>query len=92
MKAIQLIIAAVMPFSGWAVLAADHPNIVVIFTDDWGHADLGVHQQLADVKTPHLDALSSQGVLFTDAYITAPQCSPSRAGLDDGTISAAIRI
>ena len=62
----------------------DRPNIIMVFTDDWGYGDLGVFKKLKDVKTPHLDNLSQQGVLFTDAYITAPQCSPSRAGLLTG--------
>lgn len=57
------------------------PNIIMVFTDDWGYGDLGVLQNLTDVKTPNLDRLADLGVLFTDAYITAPQCSPSRAGL-----------
>jgi len=60
------------------------PNIIFIFADDWGYGDLGAHGHLTDVQTPHLDALSGKGVLFTDAYITAPQCSPSRAGLITG--------
>ena len=60
------------------------PNIIMVFTDDWGYGDLGVFNNLSDVKTPYLDKLSEQGVLFTDAYITAPQCSPSRAGLLTG--------
>ncbi|TWU59246.1 Arylsulfatase precursor [Rubripirellula tenax] len=69
-----------------AVQAEDpaKPNIIFIFADDWGYGDLGAHGHLTDVKTPHLDAMSEQGVLFTDAYITAPQCSPSRAGLVTG--------
>jgi len=62
----------------------DRPNIIMLFADDWGYGDLGVFKNLSDVKTPHLDKLSEQGVLFTDAYITAPQCSPSRAGLLTG--------
>ena len=62
----------------------DRPNIVMLFTDDWGYGDLGVFGNLSDVKTPHFDKLSRQGVLFKDAYITAPQCSPSRAGLLTG--------
>ena len=45
---------------------------------------MGGFKNLSDVKTPHLDELSDQGVFFTDAYITAPQCSPSRAGLLTG--------
>lgn len=70
--------------NGTVQAADDRPNIIILFTDDWGYGDLGVFQNRSDVKTPHLDKLSAQGVLFTDAYITAPQCSPSRAGLLTG--------
>ena len=67
------------------IAAADErPNIIIVFADDWGYGDLGALKNLGDVQTPHLDKLSKQGVLFTDAYITAPQCSPSRAGLLTG--------
>jgi len=64
--------------------AAKKPNIIVIFTDDQGYADIGVHGQVADIKTPNLDALAKDGVTCTSGYITAPQCSPSRAGLITG--------
>ncbi len=60
------------------------PNIVVIVSDDHGYADfgrLGVHEGL---RTPHLDRLAAQSVACTDAYVTAPICSPSRAGLISG--------
>lgn len=60
------------------------PNIVVIFTDDHGYADLGCQQVLSDVKTPHIDALAAGGVRMTDGYVTAPQCVPSRGGLISG--------
>lgn len=60
------------------------PNVIVILTDDWGYGDLGVFGNLADVKTPNLDRLAKDGVLFTDGYVTAPQCAPSRAGLMTG--------
>jgi len=60
------------------------PNIIILFTDDWGYADLGAYGNIDDIKTPNLDALTKQGILFTDAYITAPQCAPSRAGLLTG--------
>lgn len=60
------------------------PNIIVVFTDDLGYADLGAQGQAGDVRTPHLDQLAAEGVRFTAAYVTAPQCSPSRVGLLTG--------
>ena len=60
------------------------PNIIVILTDDQGYADLGVQGQVKDIRTPNLDALAAGGVRCTAGYITAPQCSPSRAGLLTG--------
>lgn len=67
-------------------IAADtrHPNIIVILTDDQGFADLGCQGVVKDVLTPNLDRLANEGVRCTDGYITAPQCSPSRAGLMTG--------
>jgi len=67
-----------------AAHADDRPNFIVIITDDQGYADLGVHGIRDDVKTPNLDRLAREGAVFTDGYITAPQCSPSRAGLLTG--------
>jgi arylsulfatase A-like enzyme len=67
------------------VAQAKQPNIIVVFTDDHGWADLGVHGVLEDVKTPHLDAMAASGVRFNSGYITAPQCIPSRAGIITGS-------
>lgn len=63
---------------------AQRPNIIVIFTDDMGYADLSIHGQEADVRTPNIDRLAESGALCTAGYITAPQCIPSRAGLLSG--------
>lgn len=63
---------------------APRPNIIWVFTDDQGWADLGAQGVADDVKTPHLDALAARGVRFTQGTVTAPQCSPSRAGLLTG--------
>ncbi|WP_020571546.1 sulfatase family protein [Neolewinella persica] len=60
------------------------PNIIVIFTDDMGYADLSVHGQEPDIRTPNIDQLARSGALCTAGYITAPQCIPSRAGLLTG--------
>lgn len=59
------------------------PNILVIVADDLGYADLGVHGG-REVPTPHLDALARAGTRFTSGYVSAPYCSPSRAGFLTG--------
>ena len=68
-----------------SLCAADtKPNIIVIYTDDHGFADLGCKGIMADVKTPNIDALANGGVPMKAGYVTAPQCSPSRCGLITG--------
>jgi uncharacterized sulfatase len=64
--------------------APERPNLIVVLTDDQGYADLGAQGVVSDVKTPNLDELAAEGVRFTLAYVTAPQCVPSRAGLLTG--------
>ncbi|WP_168433465.1 sulfatase family protein [Pontiella sulfatireligans] len=59
------------------------PNVIVILADDLGYADLGC-LGATDMITPHIDSLADNGVHFTDGYVTAPQCGPSRAGLLTG--------
>src|SRR6187401_2895681 len=59
------------------------PNIVVIVSDDMGYADIGVHGS-RDIPTPNIDALALSGTRFTDAYVSGPYCSPTRAGLMTG--------
>ncbi len=59
------------------------PNVVVILADDLGYGDLGA-QGNTSVPTPRIDSIATAGVRFTDGYVTAPVCSPSRAGLLSG--------
>ncbi|MBT0587843.1 sulfatase-like hydrolase/transferase [Alteromonas oceanisediminis] len=59
-------------------------NVIVFFTDDQGYADIGIHNQRNDIRTPNIDSLANDGVLFTNGYVTSPQCSPSRAALITG--------
>ena len=59
------------------------PNILLIVTDDMGYADIGLHGS-RDIPTPNIDALMKAGTRFTDAYVTGPYCSPTRAGLLTG--------
>jgi arylsulfatase A-like enzyme len=64
--------------------AAPKPNVILIYSDDHGWADLGAQGVDSDIRTPHLDALARDGVRFTRGYVTAPQCVPSRAGAITG--------
>ena len=59
------------------------PNILVIVTDDMGYGDIGIHGS-KDIPTPNIDALAKVGIRFTDAYVSGPYCSPTRAGLLTG--------
>jgi N-acetylgalactosamine-6-sulfatase len=58
---------------------SEMPNIVFIFADDLGYADLGCYGH-PYAKTPALDSLAAEGVLFTQAYVTGITCNPSRTG------------
>lgn len=60
------------------------PNIIIIFTDDMGYADVGCNGILNDNQTPNVDALAKSGIRMTAGYASAPQCTPSRAGLITG--------
>ena len=70
--------------ASFAVHAADKPNIILIYSDDHGWADLAVQGSDQDIRTPHLDAMARDGVRFTRGYVSAPQCVPSRAGVLTG--------
>ena len=59
------------------------PNFIIILADDLGYGDLGFTGS-KQIKTPHIDALANSGVIFTEAYVSAPVCAPSRAGLITG--------
>jgi arylsulfatase A-like enzyme len=59
------------------------PNIVLIVSDDMGYADIGIHGS-RDIPTPNIDAIARGGIRFTNAYVSGPYCSPTRAGLLTG--------
>ena len=59
------------------------PNILIIFTDDLGYGDLSI-QGATDMRTPNIDNIAKQGMIFKQFYANSPVCSPSRASLLTG--------
>jgi len=59
------------------------PNIVLIFTDDHGYGDVSTYH-LSDVRTPNIDRIAAEGMLFTAMRANCTVCSPSRAALLSG--------
>ncbi|MBC8469929.1 MAG: sulfatase-like hydrolase/transferase [Planctomycetes bacterium] len=63
--------------------AARKPNVILIFTDDQGTIDVNCYGS-KDLYTSNLDRLAKEGTRFTQFYVGAPVCSPSRAALMTG--------
>lgn len=59
------------------------PNVIIILADDLGYADVGFNGS-KDIKTPHIDDIAKNGVVFSEGYVSYPVCGPSRAGLITG--------
>jgi arylsulfatase len=65
------------------------PNIIILFADDLGYGDLGCYGS-QQIETPNLDAMANRGIRFTDFYVSAASCTPSRASLLTGVYAARI--
>jgi autotransporter-associated beta strand protein len=80
--------AGVTALVGRGPCAHAAPNVVLILADDAGYADFGFMNQFTgqstEFKTPNLDALAQQSVVFSNAYVSSSGCSPSRAGMLTG--------
>jgi len=63
--------------------ATEKPNVVLIYADDLGWGDVGYHG-VDDIDTPNIDRLAAGGVHFTQGYVSASVCGPSRVGLMTG--------
>ena len=70
-----------------SAVAQTQPNVLIFYLDDMGYAQPGCYGGKV-VPTPNMDALAAGGVRFTDGYVSACVCSPSRVGLMTGRYQA----
>ncbi|MCP5113027.1 MAG: arylsulfatase, partial [bacterium] len=78
----RILLAALFALASIAA-AADRPNIIFIVVDDMGVYDVGAYGSRA-VRTPHLDRMAAEGMLFTQAYSGCTVCAPARSTLMTG--------
>jgi arylsulfatase A-like enzyme len=64
----------------------EHPNILIILTDDLGYGDIAVYNPESKVPTPNIDSLANQGMRFTDAHSPATVCTPTRFSVMTGAL------
>jgi len=86
MRRLLLIIAGIAATIGIPAAAAEAkrpPNVILVLMDDMGWRDVGFMGNTF-VETPHLDQLAKRGLVFTQAYASAPNCAPTRACLMSG--------
>lgn len=89
-KFVVLILAGMLAFTGCInrqkrATNQSRPNIVFILTDDQAWNVLGKDGRYTFMKTPNLDQLSREGLVFENAFVTTSLCSPSRACFMTGT-------
>lgn len=64
--------------------APARPNLLLILTDDHGYGDVSLYRKNGDVRTPHLERLAAEGMLFTAMRSNCTVCSPARAAILTG--------
>lgn len=66
------------------LLASEKPNIVILYADDMGVADVSYGDLEAKIQTPNIDRLANQGMTFSDGHSSSGICTPSRYALLTG--------
>nr|WP_321412149.1 sulfatase-like hydrolase/transferase [uncultured Carboxylicivirga sp.] len=84
MRKLLLLIFSIAILYGCTDNKQKSPNIILIFIDDMGWADLSCFGNL-DAQTPNIDKLASKGICFDQFYVNSPICSPSRVAISTGT-------
>lgn len=76
---------SILAFSGAAMMsmAAEKPNVIIVFIDDFGYGDLGCYGSTKH-RTPNIDQMAKEGIRLTDFYVGASVSTPSRSALLTG--------
>lgn len=85
-KRLILILAAVVAIVVTTPVshAGQHPNVVILYADDMGVADVSYGEEAAKIQTPNLDRLAAEGMTFTDGHSSSGICTPSRFAMLTG--------
>ena len=78
-----LLSAVPLTLAADADAAGSRPNIVFAIADDWGWPHAGAYGDKV-VRTPTFDRIARDGVLFSNAFVSSPSCSPSRGAIITG--------
>lgn len=62
----------------------EKPNVIFILADDMGYGDVSCYNENSKIKTPFIDKMASNGVMFTDAHTSSSVCTPTRYGILTG--------
>src|SRR5437588_11346543 len=88
---LSALVAAALTAPSVAAEPAKAPNILVVLSDDQSVPHVGCYGN-PDIKTPNLDRFAAEGMRFDRAYVTCPQCVPSRASIMTGRSPIAIQM
>lgn len=80
---ISIILVAILSLN-FKAARGQHPNIIYILADDLGYGDVSAYNPNSKILTPAIDALSNEGMRFTDAHTNSSVCSPTRYGILTG--------
>ncbi|MEM9936876.1 MAG: sulfatase [Bacteroidota bacterium] len=83
-RIIQVLMAiCLLSYSPYVGAQETAPNVIIMIADDVSWDDIGCYGN-SQVKTPNIDALAAEGLMFTNAYLTTSSCSPSRNSIMTG--------